>query len=176
MELQPGSIYEGSIGSFGHEGALSRWIVISPFGKTHCHSIDDPFQLHCMPLAIACKAVEEGSLTLLEHAPYHPVMELQREKERMGISDSHLGLSGAQLKKMLDLLHAAAANDQPYLSYAVGELLSFVTIRQSDDTRLQVYAELETLLNSKPDLPGSLPAHLMTISSATASAVQRDSL
>lgn len=163
MKLQPGDIYEGPITSFGHEGERSRWIVISPFGKTHCHSIDDPFDLHCMPLAIARQAVYDGRLVLVEHAAHHPVMELQREKERLGISDSHLGLRGEQLNRMIKLLRRAAHDNRDYLAYAIGELLSFVKIHPSDSVRQQVFTEIEHIVTDRSDLPGPIPPHLLAI-------------
>ena len=163
MKLQPGDIYEGPITSFGHEGEQSRWIVISPFGKTHLHSIDNPFHLHCMPLAIAEQAVDEGRLKLVEQDANHPVMELQHEKERLGISDSHLGLRGEQLKKMLTLMRDAAEENRTYFPYAVGELLSFVNIHQNDTVRGYVFSEIESVMNNRSDLPGAIPAHLMAI-------------
>ena len=46
MEFSEGQIYTGNISmSGGNHGPTRSWIVVSPFNKTHIHSIDEPLSL-----------------------------------------------------------------------------------------------------------------------------------
>jgi hypothetical protein len=127
MNFIEGQIYRGNITmSGGNDGPTRSWIVVSPFDKTHIHSIDDPLELHCWPLFSAQKGIEGGCLELIETDPDHPVMQLQREKEKLDINDVHLGLHGESLDKMFQLLEQAAAKGLSYAPYAAGEILAFI--------------------------------------------------
>lgn len=151
MDFRPGDIYQGAITAFGHEGPLTHWIVVDPFGRTHFHSIDDPYHLHCMPLAIAEAALLDGRLEWLMYDPEHPVIELQRVKESMEIPDSHLGLKGPFLTRMLVLLENAVASGAPYAPYAAGEIISLSCIHQNEAQRHQVQDEVIALLAERPE-------------------------
>jgi len=127
MKFREGQIFKGNITlSGGNDGPTRSWIVVSPFNKTHIHSIDDPLDLHCWPLFSAQKGIEEGYLELIETDIDHPVMQLQREKENLDINDVHMGLQGESLNKMFQLLEQAVANGLSYAPYAAGEILAFV--------------------------------------------------
>lgn len=127
MEFTEGQIYRGNISlSGGNDGPTQSWIIISPFEKIHIHSIDDPLDLHCWPLFPAQKGLEGGYLKLIETNIQHPVMCLQRAKEKLGISDIHMGLQGESLGRMFELLGQAVATSQPYALYAAGEILAFM--------------------------------------------------
>ena len=158
MDLRPGDIYQGAITAFGHPGPLTHWIVVDPFGRTHLHSFDDPYHLHCMPLTIARQAMKDGTLQWLMYDPEHPVIELQRAKERMDIPDAHLGLRGPFLTRMLTLLENAVANGAPYAPYAAGEILSLSCIHQNEEQRHQVQDEVIALLAERPDF-AQMTAH-----------------
>ncbi len=136
MDLQEGQIYEGMVSALGGTGPSQHWIIVKPFGKTHAHSIDNPLDLHCMPVAVSHKAIDEGTLRLVETNPDHPVVRLQREKERQHIQDAHLGLHGKDMRKMLDLLEAATAAGEDYAPYAAGEILALLS--HSRNTKSEV--------------------------------------
>lgn len=133
MKLVEGQIYEGPVSAFGGDGPLQRWMVVAPFGKMHCHSISDPLDLHCMPLAIAKEVTAEGRLTLTGTTTEHPVLRLQRRKESLGIQDAHLGLRGRNLERMLELLERAVADGDDYAPFAAGEVLSLLCRLHSDE-------------------------------------------
>ena len=127
MKFTEGQIFKGNISlSGGDDGPTRSWIVVSPFNKTHIHSIDDPLDLHCWPLFSAEKGIEGGYLKLIKTDIEHPVMQLQRDKEKFDISDVHMGLHGESLKKMFQLLERAVANGLSYAPYAAGEILAFI--------------------------------------------------
>jgi hypothetical protein len=127
MKFREGQIFKGNITlSGGNDGPTRKWIVVSPFNKTHIHSIDDPLDLHCWPLFSAQKGIEGGYLKLIETVIDHPVMQLQREKENLDINDVHMGLQGESLNKMFQLLEHAVTNGLSYAPYAAGEILAFV--------------------------------------------------
>jgi hypothetical protein len=127
MEFIEGQIYTGTITfSGGDDGPIRNWIVVSPFNKTHIHSIDDPLDLHCWPLFSAEKGLEGGYLKLVKTDPQHPVVQLQRTKEKLSISDVHMGLQGESLDKMLELLEQAVTTCESYAAYAAGEILAFM--------------------------------------------------
>ncbi|MDT8283368.1 MAG: hypothetical protein RQ982_11265, partial [Gammaproteobacteria bacterium] len=127
MKFTEGQIFKGNITmSGGNDGPTRSWIVVSPFNKTHIHSIDDPLDLRCWPLYSAQKGIEGGYLELIEIDLDHPVMQLQRAKEKFDLNDVHLGLQGESLGKMFQLLEQAVANDLSYAPYAAGEILAFI--------------------------------------------------
>ena len=66
IKLEEGQIYEGTISLSGNDGLKRRWIVVSPFGKTHIHSIDDPTDLHCWPASLVQEGVHNGRMKLVE--------------------------------------------------------------------------------------------------------------
>lgn len=150
MQYNEGEIYEGTISLSGGEGPLRRWIVVAPFGKAQIHSIDNPLELHCWPIALIELGVREGKLKFVGTDTNHPVITLQRVKERVGIEDSHLGLHGASLNAMLELLDCAAMTGEAYTPYVAGEILALSFARSSDEAlnRLiedKVTASLEML-------------------------------
>ena len=126
MELREGQVYEGMVSVSGEAGPLHRWIIVSPHGRTHAHSIDIPGELHCLSVATVLNSIENGRLKLVDYDPHHPVLELQRAKEAAGIRDAHLGLHGQSMEKMLGLLEEAVHEHLPYAPFAAGEILSLV--------------------------------------------------
>lgn len=127
MEFSEGQIYKGNITiSGGNNGPTKSWIVISPFNKTHIHSIDDPLDLHCWPLNAARKGLEGGYLELIKTDTQHPILHLQRAKEEQNINDIHMGLHGKHLDQMVDLLDHAVTTQKPYALYVAGEILAFM--------------------------------------------------
>jgi len=137
MKLEEGQIYEGDVSLSGELGPHRVWIVVAPFGRTHLHSIDDPLDLHCLTLDAAHRSVANGTLQLIDTNPEHPVLALQREKERRGIQDTHLGLSGKSLHTMSQLLHDAVEAGESYAPYAAGEILAQVNPELCDPTELE---------------------------------------
>lgn len=77
-----------------------------------------------MPLGILTQAVREGRLRLTDTRADHPVLRLQHAKEQAGLVDTHLGLHGQQLDRMLDLLDQATAQGEDYRLYLAGEILA----------------------------------------------------
>ncbi len=126
MTLEEGQIYEGEVASFGGDGPNGKWIVVAPFGKTHTHSLDDPKDLHCMPVAIAEHAIRTGRLRLVGCDREHPVVQLQRAKEQLGIRDSHMGLHGSSLNQMIGLLEQAVERREAYAPFAAGEIFAHI--------------------------------------------------
>ncbi len=127
MEIKEGQIYEGTISLSGSEDEKRRWIVVSPFGKTQIHAIDDPTEPHCWPMSLIQDGLRSGRLKFIETCLTHPVLKLQRAKEAMNIRDIHLGFSEETLNKMLELLEDAAGTGKVYTPYAAGEILEFMT-------------------------------------------------
>lgn len=126
MHFKEGQIYNGNITiSGGDHGPVMNWIIVSPFNKSHIQSIDDPLDIHCWPLDAARKGVEGDFLKLVDTNFQHPVVHLQRDKEKLGICDIHLGLHGEHLNKMLNLLTSAVREDKPYAPFVAGEILAF---------------------------------------------------
>jgi hypothetical protein len=123
VQILEGQIFEGTVSALGMEGPPMRWIVVSPHGKTHAHSLTDPLELHCMPLGIMQQAIAQGRLELVDVAPDHPVLRLQRVKEQRGIVDTHLGLRAESLQQMLELLDEAVTQGADYRRYLAGEIL-----------------------------------------------------
>lgn len=151
MEFSEGQIYKGNISmSGGDDGPTRSWIVVSPFNKTHIHSIDEPLNLHCWPLFSAQKGLEGGYLKLIKTDKNHPVILLQRAKEEFNVSDVHLGLKGQSLINMFRLLEHAVETSQPYAVYAAGEILTFTqsayhTDKEVTDIMNRVDENLQTL-------------------------------
>lgn len=124
MELEEGHIYEGNLSISGGDGPFRRWLVVSPFGKTHIHCIDDPLDLHCWPASLVAPALAAGRLRYVGTEPDHPGVRVQRLKEALGVRDAHLSIDGRQLERLLNALRAAV-NDTPALApYLAGEILS----------------------------------------------------
>jgi len=148
MELKEGQIYEGHVSLSGAEGPMRRWIVVAPFNKTHIHSIDNPIELHCWPTSVIHQGIRTGRLKLLDTDPGHPVVRLQRAKEAFGIKDTHLGLRGESLNKMLGLLGVAVAMGEDYAPYIAGEILALIksaphTRARLESVKTQVYQHLQ---------------------------------
>jgi len=127
MEFKEGQVYKGNITiSGGGHGPTRNWIIISPFNKSHLMSIDDPLDLHCRPIDAAIKGIAGEYLKLVYTDIHHPVVRLQRDKEKPGISDIHLGLYGECLKKMMELLRLAVGEGKPYAPFVAGDILAFI--------------------------------------------------
>ena len=124
MTIKEGQIYEGTISISGGGDVPRRWIVVSPFGKTHIHSIDNPLELHCWPAPLIEEGLKKGLVSLVGEEPEHPMVELQRDKEALAIHDTHLGLDNNSANRMLDLLQTAAENGKETAPYVAGEILS----------------------------------------------------
>lgn len=136
MDIVEGQIYEGPVSALGSEGPPMRWIVVSPFGKRHAHSLGDPLELHCMPLGILLQNIELGALTLVDSAPDHPVIRLQRAKEARRLHDTHMGLYGETLAGMLALLDAAVTDAQDYAPFLAGEILTLLDRSRHTETQI----------------------------------------
>lgn len=126
VQLEEGQVYQGTIAPLGGDGPRRRWLVVAPFGKMHLHSIDDPTDLHCMPLTTALQGIADGRLKLVGRDLDHPALQLQRTKEQVNIRDTHLSLYGKALNDMLALLEYAVREEQPYAPYAAGEILALI--------------------------------------------------
>lgn len=126
MELQEGQIYKGGISLMGDEGPYRSWLVVAPFGNLHIHSIDDPLDLHCWPAIAAEKGLANNRLKLVGAQPDHPVISLQRLKERHDIRDIDLGLSNENLDKMLRLLEQLLDDSSALAAYAAGEVMAML--------------------------------------------------
>ena len=149
MRLEEGQIYEGPVAALGAEGPVQRWIIVSPFGKTHGHSIGDPMELHCMPLGIAQRAIEDGRLVLIGTDLTHPTIRLQRIKETLRLEDTHLGLHGDSLERMLVLMEDAARQGDECAPYAAGEVLALMSEpRQSPEEIAAVVARVERAMTA----------------------------
>jgi hypothetical protein len=149
VDIQEGHVYEGYVSALGGEGPLARWIVVSPFGKRHAHSIGDPLALHCMPFGILQQQVECGSLIFVASQPDHPVIRLQRVKEAHGLHDTHMGLCGEPLETMIALLQGAVAGAQDYAPYLAGEILSALDrTHHSDEQMEQIAQRVHRILSS----------------------------
>lgn len=129
MDLEEGQIYQGSVSLMGEEGPLRHWLVIAPFGKLHIHSIDDPLELHCWPAATLEMGMASERVRLVGKDTDHPVIRLQRLKEKMEIRDSDLGLSNENLHRMLQLLRQLFEEHSELAPYAAGEV--FALMRRS---------------------------------------------
>lgn len=126
MELEEGQIYEGTLSISGGDGPFRRWLVVSPFGKTHIHCIDDPLDLHCWPASLVEPGIESGRLRYVGKDPEHPGIRVQRLKEALGVRDVHLSINDRQLDRLLGALRSAVAAEADYAPYLAGEILSAV--------------------------------------------------
>lgn len=126
MELEEGQIYEGTLSISGGDGPHRRWLVVSPFGKTHIHCVDDPLDLHCWPASLIEPGIESGRLRYVGMDPAHPGIRVQRLKETLGIRDVHLSINEGQLERLLTALRSAVAAEADYAPYLAGEILSVV--------------------------------------------------
>lgn len=124
MELEEGQIYEGTLSISGGDGPFRRWLVVSPFGKTHIHCIDDPLDLHCWPAGLVEPAIESGRLRYVGKAPEHPGVRVQRIKEALGVRDVHLSINEHQLDRLLAALRRAVVNEADSAPFLAGEILS----------------------------------------------------
>jgi hypothetical protein len=124
MMIKEGQIYEGAISISGSDDVPRKWIVVSPFGKLHIHSIDNPLELHCWPAPLIEEGLKNGQVYLIGDEPEHPMVKLQREKEALELHDTHLGLDNDSANRMLDLLQTATENGTETAPYIAGEILS----------------------------------------------------
>lgn len=124
MHLDEGQLYEGTISISGGDGPFRRWIVVSPFGKTHIHSIDEPLEMRCWPAALVESGIESGRLRYVGRDPEHPAVQVQRIKERLDIPDAHLSLSKQCLDRLIGALRDAVEEDSELAPYIAGEILS----------------------------------------------------
>ncbi len=151
MKLEEGQIYEGDVSLSGGNGPHRVWIVVAPFGRTHLHSIDDPLDLHCLTLDAAHRSLETGALRLVGTDNAHPVIQLQREKERRQIHDTHLGMSGKTLNAMNELFQDAINSKAPYAQYAAGEILALVNPELCEPNDVAcVRQRIENMLSHNP--------------------------
>lgn len=122
MQLEEGQLYEGTISISGGDGPFRRWIVVSPFGKTHIHSIDEPLEMRCWPVALVERGVGSGRLRYVGMEPDHPAIRVQRIKEKIGVRDAHLSLSKHSFDRLVDALRDAVENDEAVAPYLAGEI------------------------------------------------------
>jgi hypothetical protein len=147
MQLEEGQIYEGGISISGGDGPFRHWLVVSPFGKTHLHTIDDPLDLHCWPVTLVESGIESGRLRYVGKAPDHPAIEVQRIKEKLGIRDAHLGISEHCLERLLAALRAAVESGAEYARYLAGEIISAAShSAQLINRREQIIAAVHAVL------------------------------
>lgn len=124
MHFEEGQLYEGAISISGGDGPFRRWIVVSPFGKTHIHSIDEPLEMRCWPAALVESGIESGRLRYAGTDPEHPAVRVQRIKEKLGVRDAHLSLSKSCLDRLIEALRDVAADGSELAPYLAGEILS----------------------------------------------------
>lgn len=159
MKLEEAQILAGEVASFGGPGPMQRWIIVAPFGKAYALSIDDPSEPHIMPLCVARDALVEGRLNIVERDEHHPALRLQRAKERLNVRDTHMGLYGDNLAKMLKLLREAVATGQDYAAYAAGEIRAMLEGARYRFRDLHaIHDELDAILRNRPDHVGGLSA------------------
>ncbi len=150
MQVVESQIYEGEVSALGGEGPAMRWIVVSPFGKTHAHSIDDPRNLHCMPLGILQRCIDEARLKHVDTRPNHPAIQLQRAKEERGLRDTHMGLHGDLLDLMLRFLRTAVAEHAEYAPFLAGEITALLATTELPADEIDtVRAEVAEIIGAK---------------------------
>lgn len=155
MKLEEAQILAGEVASFGGPGPMQRWIIVAPFGKAYALSIDDPSEPHIMPLCVARDALVEGRLKIVGRDEHHPALRLQRAKEQMNVRDTHMGLYGDNLAKMLQLLRDALASGKDYAAYAAGEIQAMLRGARYRYRNLDVVQEeLQAILGNYPDYGG----------------------
>lgn len=151
MKLEEAQILAGEVASFGGPGPMQRWIVVAPFGKAYALSIDDPAEPHIMPLCVARDALVEGRLKIVGRDEHHPALRLQRAKEKLNVRDTHMGLYGDNLTKMLQLLRDAVARGEDYAAYAAGEIQAMLRGARYRFRNLDaVQDELDAILRGRP--------------------------
>lgn len=159
MSLTEGQIFEGEIGSFGHEAPRQQWIVVSSFGKLGLHAISDPLDHHFMSPTVARMAIAGGKLIYSATNLDHPVVKLQREKEARQIRDTHMSVSKTAFGQVMALLEDAVADRRDYAPYLAGEFLAMLERarhRYSDTAPL--VARVNMLVGM-----GSLPVNVHTL-------------
>ncbi|MBU1190083.1 MAG: hypothetical protein KKA36_00770 [Gammaproteobacteria bacterium] len=124
MQLEEGQVYEGGISISGDDGPFRRWLVVSPFGKTHIHCVDDPLDLHCWPVKLIEWGVESGRLSYIGKIPEHPAIQVQRVKEQLGVRDTHLSIPLLCIERLVEALRAAVDSGEDYAVYLAGEIIS----------------------------------------------------
>lgn len=124
MQLEEGQVYEGGISISGDDGPFRRWLVVSPFGKTHIHCVDDPLDLHCWPVKLIEWGVESGRLSYVGKLSEHPAIQVQRVKEKLGVQDTHLSIPLSCIKLLIEALRAAVDSGEDYAVYLAGEIIS----------------------------------------------------
>ena len=124
MQIEEGQVYEGGISLSGGDGPHRRWLVVSPFGKAHIHSVDDPLDLHCWPASLVQSGIESGRLWYVDKLPDHPAIHVQRLKEQLGVRDAHLSLSEQALERLLEALRMSIVAGEAYAPYLAGEILA----------------------------------------------------
>lgn len=159
MSLMEGQIFEGEVGSFGHEAPRQRWIVVSSFGKLGLHAISDPLEHHFMSLTVAKSAVDHGTLVYAATEMDHPVIKLQRAKEARQIRDTHMSVSKTAFDQMMTLLEDVIVDRRDYAPYLAGEILAMLErarYRYTDTAPL--VARVNMLVGM-----GSLPVNVHTL-------------
>lgn len=147
MHLDEGQLYEGTISISGGDGPFRRWIVVSPFGKTHIHSVDEPLEMRCWPAALVESGIESGRLRYVGMEPDHPAVRVQRIKERLDVRDAHLSVSKHCLDRLVGALRDAVEEGSELAPYIAGEILSAaahsaLVVGQREDIAELVYASL----------------------------------
>lgn len=163
MELEEGQIYEGTLSISGGDGPFRRWLVVSPFGKTHIHCIDDPLDLHCWPASLVEPGIGSGRLRYVGKEPEHPSIRVQRLKESLGLRDVHLSINERQLDRLLDALRSAVAAEADYAPYLAGEILgaiarSAMLLERQDTLVKSVHCILENCDDGTPMVIPANPA------------------
>lgn len=163
MELEEGQIYEGTLSISGGDGPFRRWLVVSPFGKTHIHCVDDPLDLHCWPASLVEPGIVSGRLHYAGKDTDHPGIRVQRLKEALGLRDVHLSINERQLDRLLDALRSAAAEEADYAPYLAGEILSAIArsallLDRQDAITQSVHSILQNRVDSTPMVIPAKPA------------------
>lgn len=173
MELEEGQIYEGTLSISGGDGPFRRWLVVSPFGKTHIHCIDDPLDLHCWPASLIEPGIESGRLRYVGKDPGHPGIRVQRIKEALGVHDVHLSINARQLELLLEALRTAVTQGQDYAFFLAGEILS-ATARSALllDRQTAISATVHAIL-ARQEYPGPTVAQMSGVADLGSAAPPR---
>jgi len=143
--FREGEIYEGTFSITGSDGPPRRWIVVAPWGKHHIHSME-PERFRCWPLNPLVEAIAAGRARGVGFDPDHPMVRLQREKERRGLHDTHLQMDSIGLEAMLLLLEEARAAGADFAPYAIAEIRSQLTLSPlGDEQRNAVARRLDAI-------------------------------
>lgn len=146
LTLEEGQIYEGPVSLSGGPGPHRRWIIVAPFGRLYGQSIDDPVELHWLPLNAVREGIDDGRLRYLGHEPEHPAVRLQRVKEMLDIRYAHVGLHGQELERMFALLESAIAAHADYAVYALGELRALLDVAFDEQEEHLIAERVDRLL------------------------------